>query len=306
MNYYEHHIGDYDKNTAHLTACEDGIYCRLIRRYYDKERPLDPDVKELQRLVRARSREEKSAVDAVLREFFRLEGDGWHHDKCDAVIEAYKAGEPEREARKKNEDTRLARHRQERAELFTVINGAGLHMAWNTPIAELRNAAGRVRNGDATAPETQPATPPATAPATPATATHTPDTSHQTPELKEGRKRPDPPPACPDGVEAQTWADFLTLRKKKAAPVTETVIDGAKREAAKAGLSLDEFLCVWCFRGSQGLQADWIKPADRARLQDRTDRQLETAALMTGAARATQPARPVQDVIDADTGRLLA
>lgn len=32
MNYYEHHIGDYDQATAHLTACEDGIYGLTARR----------------------------------------------------------------------------------------------------------------------------------------------------------------------------------------------------------------------------------------------------------------------------------
>ena len=46
MNYFEHHIGDYDEATSHLTAREDGIYSRLIRKYYAKERPLPADVEE--------------------------------------------------------------------------------------------------------------------------------------------------------------------------------------------------------------------------------------------------------------------
>ena len=56
------------------------------------------------------------------------------------------------------------------------------------------------------------------------------------------------------------WADWLKLRAAKKAPVTETVLASAKREAAKAGLSLEQFLTIWCARGSQGLQAEWIKP----------------------------------------------
>ena len=100
MNYYEHHIGDYDKNTSHLTACEDGIYSRLIRRYYDKEKPLPADVDQVKRLARARDKLERAAVDTILEEFFTLEADGWHHKVCDAVIAAYLAGEPEREAKK--------------------------------------------------------------------------------------------------------------------------------------------------------------------------------------------------------------
>ena len=88
------------------------------------------------------------------------------------------------------------------------------------------------------------------------------NTSTATPKAKTPRKR-DPP--CPDGVTEGTWADWLTLRKAKRAPVTETVVREATAEAGKAGLSLDAFLRVWCARGSQGLQADWLKPNERGK-----------------------------------------
>lgn len=68
---------------------------------------------------------------------------------------------------------------------------------------------------------------------------------------------------CPEGVNAQVWADWLSLRKAKRAPVTATTVQGAETEAGKAGLTLDAFLRVWCARGSQGLQADWLKPHER-------------------------------------------
>jgi len=69
----------------------------------------------------------------------------------------------------------------------------------------------------------------------------------------------------PEGVTDQTWSDWLQLRKSKKAPVTETVLAGARSEAAKADLILEDFLQIWCTRGSQGLQADWIKPNERLR-----------------------------------------
>ncbi len=69
---------------------------------------------------------------------------------------------------------------------------------------------------------------------------------------------------CPDDVTEQTWADWLALRKAKRAPVTETVVSQARSESRKAGMSLEAFLAVWCARGSQGLQADWLKPSERA------------------------------------------
>lgn len=86
-------------------------------------------------------------------------------------------------------------------------------------------------------------------------------------KTKAARERAAPArvPPCPDGVTEGTWRDWLTLRKAKRAPVTETVVLAAAREAGKAGLSLDAFLQVWCSRGSQGLQAEWLKPAERGR-----------------------------------------
>jgi hypothetical protein len=69
--------------------------------------------------------------------------------------------------------------------------------------------------------------------------------------------------ACPPDVQEQVWKDWQTLRKMKKAPVTETVVDSAKKEAAKANMSFNDFLVVWCRRGSQGLEADWLKPHER-------------------------------------------
>lgn len=68
---------------------------------------------------------------------------------------------------------------------------------------------------------------------------------------------------CPDDVDPQTWADWLALRKAKRAPVTETVLRGARTEAGLAGMPLEKFLRIWCSRGSQGLQAEWLKPHER-------------------------------------------
>ena len=87
-------------------------------------------------------------------------------------------------------------------------------------------------------------------------------------ETKEGsaaRKRSAPPPARPDDVTEQVWADWMALRKAKRAPVSETVLSGARSEASKAFLSLDRFLAIWCTRGSQGLQADWLRPEECGR-----------------------------------------
>ena len=90
MNYFEHHLGDYAQATAHLTFIEDAAYSRLIRKYYAEERPLTDDLRSIQRLIGARSRQEKIAVSTVLAEFFSLEADGWHNKRADFEIARYR------------------------------------------------------------------------------------------------------------------------------------------------------------------------------------------------------------------------
>ena len=89
MNYYEHHIGDYAEATAHLSFVEDAAYSRLIRKYYASEKPMPVEIKAVQRLIGARTKEEKEAVETILDEFFELCDDGWHNARCDEEIARY-------------------------------------------------------------------------------------------------------------------------------------------------------------------------------------------------------------------------
>ena len=86
-------------------------------------------------------------------------------------------------------------------------------------------------------------------------------------EEKEQEKTPRkraPEIPKPEDVAQQTWDDWLRLRAKKSAPVTVTVLQEARKQAGMAGIPLERFLCVWCTRGTQGLEADWLKPSERA------------------------------------------
>ena len=87
MNYYEHHMGDYAKDTMHLSLLEHGIYRMLLDRYYSQEGPLPCDVSKVQRLIGARTQEEREAVEAVLDDFFVLTDDGWRNGRADEEIE---------------------------------------------------------------------------------------------------------------------------------------------------------------------------------------------------------------------------
>lgn len=98
-----------------------------------------------------------------------------------------------------------------------------------------------------------------------------PITNNQEPLIKETpRKRSALTQlAKPEDVAQQTWDDWLTLRKAKKAPATGTVVAGARVQAEKAGMPLEDFLQVWCRRGSQGLEAAWLKPDERGQSNGR-------------------------------------
>lgn len=85
MNYFPFHVGDYVASTAHLSWDEDMAYTRLIRIYYQTEKPIPKD--KAYRLARATTVAQKAAVDSVLEEFFVLDDTGaYRQTRCDEEI----------------------------------------------------------------------------------------------------------------------------------------------------------------------------------------------------------------------------
>lgn len=68
-----------------------------------------------------------------------------------------------------------------------------------------------------------------------------------------------PKVAKPDGVSDSLWVDFLAVRKAKHAALTETALEGIRREAANAGKSLSQTLTICCERGWAGFSAKWLE-----------------------------------------------
>ena len=64
--------------------------------------------------------------------------------------------------------------------------------------------------------------------------------------------------ATPEGVSQSVWDDFVKHRKAKRAQVTQTVIEGIRKEAHKAGWSLDEALSEIIVRNWQSFKAEWV------------------------------------------------
>lgn len=178
MNYYERHLGDYARDTAHLSLLEHGVYTLLLDRYYATEQPIPAD--QAHRVARARSRDEKAAVDAVLAEFFTLEADGWHNKRADGVIAEFKETEPDREAKRENGKERVRRHRERRKAMFDTLREHGIVPDWDASTADLERMLKRVTSEPVTRYDT---------------AIHTPDTNTQEQQL--------PIPQAPENSKAR-------------------------------------------------------------------------------------------------------
>jgi hypothetical protein len=75
-------------------------------------------------------------------------------------------------------------------------------------------------------------------------------------QQKPKRSAPVPPP---EDVQAQIWEDWCAMRRGKRAAVTQTAIDGIRREAKAAGLSFQAAIEMATSQGWQGFRADWVK-----------------------------------------------
>lgn len=178
------------------------------------------------------------------------------------------------------------------------------------------NDAGRAAERRARQTAASPKNPPEAAPeshVTPTGVGHEFDTKHQAPSSPAEKKRAPRKRAAsplverPADVDPQVWSDWTALRAKKRTTVSETAVAGAREEAHKAGMTLEAFLRVWCRRGSQGLEAAWLKPEERAGAATGETNyqrsQRETVAQFTGglvSRKAPSAALPVMETIDAN------
>jgi len=86
MYYYQHHIGDFLRDTARLSDAQCMAYLRLLWVYYDTETPLDDDVESLAFQIGA----SPDDVRQILKHYFTLQNGVHHHTRCDAEIADYR------------------------------------------------------------------------------------------------------------------------------------------------------------------------------------------------------------------------
>jgi uncharacterized protein YdaU (DUF1376 family) len=90
MHKYWRHIGDYAKDTRHLSILEHGAYTLMLDWCYASEKPLPDDEKTLFRLCGAFEKAEQKAVLLVLNEFFTRENDGWTQKRVLAEVATFR------------------------------------------------------------------------------------------------------------------------------------------------------------------------------------------------------------------------
>lgn len=109
MNFYKHYIGDFQRDTGHLSLTERGAYLCLIHHYYATEKPLPNDIDALCRIAGAVTKIDRAAVKVAIA-FFEPVASGLMHARIEAELE--KAGE----ISNTNRSIALAREEKRRAE----------------------------------------------------------------------------------------------------------------------------------------------------------------------------------------------
>jgi uncharacterized protein YdaU (DUF1376 family) len=76
----------------------------------------------------------------------------------------------------------------------------------------------------------------------------------------KGKKTTKPKKTCekPIDVSDSVWQDFLIVRKSHNAPLTQTALDGIRKEGEKINWSLEDTLKQCCARNWRGFDISWV------------------------------------------------
>ena len=65
--------------------------------------------------------------------------------------------------------------------------------------------------------------------------------------------------ACPSEMDESIWEDWMAIRKKKKAPLTETAWKMFINEVESAGWTIDKAIKECCLRNWQSFKAEWVE-----------------------------------------------
>ncbi|WP_293005849.1 YdaU family protein [Nitrosomonas sp.] len=225
MHYYQHNIGDYRRDTVHLSLLEHGVYRQLMDMYYLSESPIPKETQQVFRRLSARTQDEQNAVEIILNEFFSLTNDGWIHKRCDQEIIEYqrKANTSRNNGKKGGRPKSIPE--PEKTQQVILGNPSNnqteperINSLTNKPIKNIKEKIIKK------------------------------EIDHELKKLLHD-------------VDDQVIKDFSILRKQKKAPITDSAVAGLRSEANKAGVSLEIALIECCKNGWQGFKAEWYHKA---------------------------------------------
>lgn len=238
MHLYRHHIGDYAAATSHLSFVEDAAYCRLLRIYYSNECMLPLEIKSIQRLVVARTKEEKEAVETILKEFFVLTDSGWSNKRADLEIADYQA-----RAKKNREVGKLGgRPKKSITQTVSGNNPDGLNAETQTVSGNNPTVTVTVTSKEKEKDKKENTLP--------AVANAKPVSIRKAQEMALLKNIPN--------LHTQIAADWLQVRNAKKTPLTATALAMIEAQATKAGLTTAQAIAFATGKGWAGFSAKWF------------------------------------------------
>jgi uncharacterized protein YdaU (DUF1376 family) len=224
MHFYQFNIGDYARDTAHLTDMEDLAYRRMLDLYYRTEKPLPSSVDEIARLIRMRSH--CDCIATVLQDFFeRIEAGYINRRADDELRKVYGKSERARESARarwsKNNDLGEG-----------SVGSVGNANAMRTHSDG--NANGMLHITHNTIPNNT---------------------------IKETVSQKLDFSSWPDMPSDRLMSDWRALRKRLKAGITQTVVNRVGKElhiAVLAGHTVDQCFEQWIYKGWRGFEASWM------------------------------------------------
>jgi len=225
MNYYQHHIGDFIRDTSRLTDSQCMAYLRMMWIYYETESPFENDVDAIAFKIGANA----SDVHQIIKHFFFENGGFLHNSRCDKEILSFrgKSEKAKKSANARWENANAMRTHTERNANERVFDANQEPVTSNQDIKTIPDGIAK-KDGD-NLPK-----------------------AFGVAWLVE------------KGIDEQDAIDWLKVRKTKRAPLTLSAWKLLETEAAKAGITTAQAVHIAAEKSWQSFVAEYMqnsKPA---------------------------------------------
>jgi len=236
MNYYQHHIGDFMRDTAHLSPVEECFYRRALDWYYVNEKPLPLELNQVHRYLRANTKTDKQAVSTVLSDFFKKTASGFVHSRCEIELEKFRC---KKDASKEN--GKLGGRPKKNNDLQNLGVSDGLELGLNLKTQNNLNQEPRTNNQE------------------PVTNIYSgAEESAQNPKPKRITKKQKAINALVEMGVGEKFAEAV-IEKRKGSEFTELAIEEINLQADAVNLNFVQAIEFAAKQGWGSFRADWYQ-----------------------------------------------